>query len=210
MNIDQRLIRQDRSLSVLVLLDCSQSTLETVSGREDDLTILDIAKEATAILAGAVNEIGDPFAIHGFSSNGRSDVQYQRVKDFNDDYDDNAKARLLGLNAGLSTRMGSALRHAKTFLSQQPHRKKLLLMISDGAPADIDVRDPQYLHADTKKAVDELNIEGIIPFCLTIDPDADAYVSQLFGQGHFSVLDCVEQLPEVLPSLFASLTRGAH
>ncbi|KXF80719.1 Rubisco activation protein CbbO [Enterovibrio coralii] len=210
MNIDQRLIRQDRSLSVLVLLDLSQSTMEEVSGRDDKLTVLDIAKEATAILAGAVDEIGDPFAIHGFSSNGRSDVQYQRVKDFYEDYDDSAKARLVGLKAGLSTRMGSALRHAKTFLSQQPQRKKLLLLLSDGEPADIDVRDSQYLHADTKKAVDELNTEGIIPFCLTIDPTADDYVSQVFGKGHYSVLDGVEHLPEVLPSLFASLTRGAH
>ncbi|MDD1780715.1 Rubisco activation protein CbbO [Enterovibrio sp. ZSDZ35] len=210
MNIDQRLIRQDRSLSVLVLLDLSQSTLDTISGRDDDLSILDVAKEATAILAGAVDEIGDPFAIHGFSSNGRSDVQYHRVKDFEDDYDNDAKARLIGLKAGLSTRMGPALRHAKTFLSQQPQRKKLLLLVSDGEPSDVDVRDPQYLHADTKKAVDELNTEGIIPFCLTIDPDADAYVSQVFGKGHFSVLESVERLPEILPSLFASLTRGAH
>ncbi|OEE65772.1 Rubisco activation protein CbbO [Enterovibrio norvegicus FF-33] len=209
MNIDQRLKRQERDLAVLVLLDLSQSTLDAIPNDIESRTILNVAQEATVMLASALDGIGDAFAIHGFSSNGRHDVQYQRVKDFEDEYDDAAKSRLAGIKGGLSTRMGAALRHAKTFLAEQPQRKKLLLLVSDGEPADIDVRDPLYLQADTRRAVEELCSQGVIPYCLTIDPNADNYVCQVFGQGHYTVVDRVTQLPDVLPNLFASLTKRA-
>ncbi|CZF79415.1 nitric oxide reductase activation protein NorD [Grimontia marina] len=207
MNIDQRLIRRERDLAVLVLLDLSQSTMDSLPGDHGDLRVLDIAQEATVMLAKAIDGIGDPFAIHGFNSNGRSDVRYQRFKDFDEAYDDITKSRLAAMEGGLSTRMGAALRHAKTYLAQQPQRKKLLLMISDGEPADIDSRDPLYLQADTKNAIDDVLMQGITPFCLTIDPEADSYVGQIFGEGHYSVLDDTSRLPEVLPHLFASITR---
>ncbi|WP_255555367.1 nitric oxide reductase activation protein NorD [Enterovibrio paralichthyis] len=207
MNIDIRLKRQERDLAVLVLVDLSHSVTEPLP--DSDVTILDIEKEATVMLASAIEGIGDPFAIHAFSSDGRSDVQYQKVKDFDESFDEKAKARLAGMKAGLSTRMGAALRHAKTFLSQQPARKKLLLMISDGMPSDIDVRDPVYLQADTKQAIDEISLQGITPFCLTIDPNADNYIEQIFGFGRFSVLDDAKRLPDILPTLFASITRHA-
>ncbi|USH04018.1 VWA domain-containing protein [Grimontia kaedaensis] len=207
MNIDQRLIRRERDLAVLVLLDLSQSTMDSLPGNHSDLWVLDIAQEAAVMLANAIDGIGDPFAIHGFNSNGRSDVRYQRFKDFDEAYDDTTKSRLAAMEGGLSTRMGAALRHAKTYLAQQPQRKKLLLMVSDGEPADIDSRDPLYLQADTKHAIDDVLMQGITPFCLTIDPDADNYVAQIFGEGHYSVLDDANRLPDVLPNLFASITR---
>ncbi|CZF78877.1 von Willebrand factor type A domain protein [Grimontia celer] len=207
MNIDQRLIRRERDLAVLVLLDLSQSTMDSLPGSHSDIRVLDVAQEATVMLANAIDGIGDPFAIHGFNSNGRSDVRYQRFKDFDEAYDDTTKSRLAVMEGGLSTRMGAALRHAKTYLAQQPQRKKLLLMISDGEPADIDSRDPLYLQADTKHAIDDVLMQGITPFCLTIDPDADSYVAQIFGEGHYSILDNASRLPDVLPNLFASITR---
>ncbi|EOD80652.1 Rubisco activation protein CbbO [Grimontia indica] len=207
MNIDQRLIRRERDLAVLVLLDLSQSTMDVLPGNHCDIRVLDIAQEATVMLANAIDGIGDPFAIHGFSSNGRSDVRYQRFKDFDEAYDDITKSRLAAMEGGLSTRMGAALRHAKTYLAQQPQRKKLLLMISDGEPADIDSRDLLYLQADTKHAIDDVLMQGITPFCLTIDPNADNYVAQIFGEGHYSVLDDANRLPDALPNLFASITR---
>ncbi len=114
---------------------------------------------------------------------------------------------LSGMRGGLSTRIGAALRHAASHLMRQPQQKKLLLLVTDGEPADIDERDPQYLRHDTKKAVDELATQGISTFCLTLDPEADAYVSRIFGPNNYSILDNVRRLPERLPSLFAGLTR---
>jgi nitric oxide reductase activation protein len=203
--VNIRHIRKTRDLAVVVLLDLSASTNETLPG--SDRPVLQLAREATALLAWALDGLGDPFAIHGFSSDGRHDVQYYRFKDFDQPYDDTVKSRLAGMRGGLSTRMGGALRHAGDFLARQARQKKLLLLVSDGEPADIDVRDPQYLRHDTKKAVEELNSRGIITYCLTLDPQADEYVSRIFGANHYTVVDHVQRLPERLPALFMGLTK---
>jgi nitric oxide reductase NorD protein len=203
--INIRYIRKTRDLAVLLLLDLSESTNETLGG--SDRPVIQLAREAVALIAWAMDAIGDPFAIHGFASDGRHDLQYYRFKDFDQAYDDVARARLAGMRGGLSTRMGGALRHGATFLRRQRQQKKLLLMISDGEPADIDVRDPQYLRYDTKKAVEDLATGGVTTYCLTLDPAADEYVSRIFGVNHFSVVDHVQRLPERLPTLFMQLTR---
>lgn len=203
--INIRTERKTRDLAVLVLLDLSESTNETLPG--SDRPVLRLAREATALLSWAIDGIGDPFAVHGFASDGRHDVQYYRFKDFDQPYDDAAKARLAGMAGGLSTRMGAALRHAAGFLRRQPQQKKLILLVSDGEPADIDERDPQYLRHDTKKAVEELAQVGVRTYCLTLDSHADDYVSRIFGVGGYTVVDHVQRLPERLPALFAGLTR---
>lgn len=199
-----RYIRKTRDLAVLVLLDVSASTNEVLPGL--DRPVLQLAREATALLSRAIAGIGDPFAIHGFASDGRHDVQYFRFKDFDQVYDDAAKARLAGMSGQLSTRMGAAMRHAAGYLLRQPQRKKLLLLVSDGEPADIDERDPQYLRFDARKAVEELASRGVISYCLALDPEADEYVARIFGPNRYTVVDHVQRLPEKLPSLFVSLT----
>jgi len=203
--IMMRSVRKIRDISVLVLLDLSESTNETVSGQE--FSVLDLTRQATVLLADAINKIGDPFAIHGFCSDGRHDVEYFRYKDFNQPYDEQPKAKLAGMTGQLSTRMGAAIRHASHHLKQQRSSKKLLLIITDGEPADVDVRDPQYLRYDTKKAVEEAGRSGAITFCMSLDPRADQYVSRIFGAKNYMVVDHVERLPEKLPLLYAGLTR---
>jgi len=205
--INIRVTRHLRDLAVVVLMDLSESTNDPVDA--DDTSgpsVLDLTREATALLAWAIDSIGDPFAVHGFASDGRHDVQYYRFKDFQQGYDDDAKARLAGMRGGLSTRMGAALRHAGWHLSQQPNEKRLILLITDGEPADIDERDPQYLRHDTKKAVEALAARGIQTYCLTLDPNADRYVERIFGESRYSIIDHVKRLPERLPAVFASIT----
>ncbi len=133
-------------------------------------------------------------------------MQYYRFKDFGEPYADEAKARLAGMQGGLSTRMGAALRHAGRHLEQQSSRKRLILLVTDGEPADIDERDPQYLRQDTKHAVDELAARGIHTYCLTLDPEADNYVARIFGPNNYSIVDNIERLPERLPRVFSALT----
>jgi nitric oxide reductase activation protein len=202
--ITMRNVINRRDLSVLVLLDLSESTNELVAGT--DKSILALTREACALVATAINGIGDPYAIHGFASDGRHDVHYFRFKDFNQKFDHEVKERLAGMRGGLSTRMGGALRHAGQHLLKQPERKKLLLVITDGEPADIDERDPQHLRFDTRKAVEELATKGVLTYCLTLDPNADNYVKRIFGANNYTIVDRVERLPEKLPTLFASLT----
>ncbi|MGB0721721.1 MAG: nitric oxide reductase activation protein NorD [Gammaproteobacteria bacterium] len=211
--INIRITRHVRDLSIVVLMDLSESTNEKIGdiaegedGYEEQDSILDLTREATGLLAWAIDSIGDNFAVHGFASDGRHDVQYYRFKDFEQHYDDEAKARMAGMKGGLSTRMGAALRHAGYHLTQQSAQKRLVLLITDGEPADIDERDPQYLRHDAKKAVEDLATQGIYTYCLTLDPDADRYVSRIFGENNFSIVDNVERLPERLPNVFAALT----
>jgi len=197
--------RQQRDLSVLVLLDLSQSTNDIVS--KAGTTVLELAREATALLANAMEQIGDSFAIHGFSSDGRHDVGYYRFKNFDSPYGELAKARLAGMTGKLSTRMGTALRHAGRYLHERHAHKKLVLLITDGEPSDIDVHDPQYLVFDAKKAVEENHRRGIYTYCMSLDPNADAYVSRIFGTRNWTVVDHIQRLPEKLPFLYVRLTH---
>ncbi len=202
--ITMRNVLKTRDLSVVLLLDLSESTNEPMNGSEK--TVLQLTREAATLVATAIEGIGDPFAIHGFASDGRHDVQYYRFKDFNQHFDDEAKSRLAGMKGGLSTRMGGALRHAGYHLLKQQEKRKLVLLVTDGEPADIDERDPQHLRHDTKKAVEELYSTGVITYCLTLDPNADDYVKRIFGANNYTIIDHVDKLPEQLPVLFASLT----
>ena len=202
--ITMRNVLKTRDLSVVLLLDLSESTNEPMNG--SDKTELQLTREAATLVSTAIEGIGDPYAVHGFASDGRHDVQYYRFKDFNQHFDDETKSRLAGMKGGLSTRMGAALRHAGHHLLKQQERRKLVLLLTDGEPADIDERDPQHLRHDTKKAVEELYSTGVLTYCLTLDPNADDYVKRIFGANNYTVIDNVEKLPEQLPTLFASLT----
>ena len=203
--IMMRSVRKTRDISVLVLLDLSESTNEKVAGQEH--TVLELTREACVLLSDAIAKVGDPFAIHGFCSDGRHNVEYFRFKDFDQPYDEKPKAKLAGMTGQLSTRMGAAIRHAAHYLKLQKSSKKLLMVITDGEPADVDVRDPQYLRYDTKKAVEEAGRAGIVTYCMSLDPRADQYVSRIFGARNYMVVDHVERLPEKLPLLYAGLTR---
>lgn len=198
--------RRMRDFSVLVLLDLSESTNDRVPGTFT--SVLDLSREATVLLADAMSQIGDAFAIHGFASNGRHEVEYYRLKDFDRPYDDDARERLAGMRGQLSTRMGAAVRHAGQFLRYRRSARKLVLLVTDGEPSDIDVRDPRYLRADTKKAVDSLSRYGIHTFCMTLDHKADEYVKQLFGERNYMVVDHISRLPERLSMLYMRVTHG--
>lgn len=197
--------RHVRDVAVMTLLDLSESSNDKVRGQ--DYSVLDLTRSASVLLAEALERIGDRFAIHGFCSDGRHDVHYYRFKEFKESWGEKPKARLAGMKGSYSTRLGTALRHAGTELALQPQRKKILFVVTDGEPADQDVRDPQYLRHDAQRAVQALAREGIVTYCLTLDPHADHYVSRIFGPRHFMVLDHVERLPEKLPLLYLGLTR---
>ncbi|MBT4975251.1 MAG: VWA domain-containing protein [Gammaproteobacteria bacterium] len=198
-------VQHVRDVSVNLLMDLSESTNDMVIG--SDKTILELMKESTALLSWAIDKIGDNLTISGFASDSRHDVQYYRFKPFYYSFNDEVKGRLAGIKGGLSTRMGAAIRHAGGDLLTQSSAKKILLILTDGEPADIDVDDPQHLRMDAKKAVEELRSHGIVTFCISLDPNADEYVSRIFGKNRFMVIDNIQKLPERLPQLFISLTK---
>ncbi len=193
-----------RDIAVLLLLDLSASLADVPDGC--DRSILELSQEAVSLLGLAIDGLGDDFAIAGFSSNSRHEVHYQHIKGFSEQWDDGVKARLAAMEAGYSTRMGGALRHAAHYLGARQADKKLLLVLTDGEPSDVDVSDPKLLIQDAAKAVSELDQEGIYTYCINLDPHADEYVQDIFGK-QYTVIDKIERLPEKLPKLFMSLTK---
>ena len=193
-----------RNIAVTLLLDLSASLAEVPHGAEQ--TILELSQEAVSLLAWAIEQLGDPFAIGGFFSNTRHEVRYLHLKGFKEHWDDTVKARLAAMQPGLSTRMGAAMRHAGHYLESQQADKKLLLVLTDGEPFDIDVTDDRLLIEDARKAVLELDQQGIYTYGITLDDKADDYIADIFGH-HYTVIDHVDKLPQKLPELFLSLTK---
>jgi len=193
-----------RDISVMLLLDLSESLNEKAAG--SDQTILELSQEAVSLLAWAVEQLGDPFAIAGFHSNTRHDVRYLHIKGYGERWGDDAKARLAAMQANYSTRMGAAMRHAAHYLEARPADKKLMLILTDGQPSDIDTNDDQLLIEDARQAVKELDRKGIFTYCISLDPKADEYVSGIFGR-QYTVIDNIQRLPEKLPELFLALTK---
>lgn len=192
-----------RNIAVMLLLDLSASISEVPEGCSQ--SILELSQEAVSLLSWAIEALGDPFAIAGFASNTRHEVRYQHIKGFREHWGDAVKARLAAMDAGYSTRMGAAVRHAAHYLENQQADKKLLLILTDGEPSDIDVDDPQLLTQDTRQAVKELDQKGIYTYCISLDPRADEYVRDIFGK-RYTVIDNVQRLPEKLPKVFMALT----
>ncbi|MES2365805.1 MAG: VWA domain-containing protein [Pseudomonadota bacterium] len=193
-----------RDITVMLLLDLSESLNEKAAG--SDQTILELSQEAVSLLAWAIEKLGDPFAIAGFHSNTRHDVRYLHIKGYGEHFNDDVKARLAAMEAGYSTRMGAAMRHAAHYLGARPADKKLMLILTDGRPSDVDAHDERLLIEDARQAVKELDQQGIFPYCISLDPKADEYVGDIFGR-QFTVIDHIERLPERLPQLFMALTK---
>lgn len=193
-----------RDIAVMLLLDLSQSLNETVDASGQ--TILQLSREAVTLLGWAIEQLGDSFAIAGFHSNTRHEVRYLHIKGYGETWDDAVKGRLAAMQAGYSTRMGAAMRHAAHTLERRQADKKLMLILTDGEPADVDVHDARLLIEDAHKAVQELDRQGIYTYCINLDPKADEYVADIFGN-QYAVIDNVQKLPEKLPQLFLALTK---
>ena len=180
------------SMSVLLLLDFSASTSDLANA--SDRTVLDIEKETATAIAAALESTSTRIAIHGFASNGRHDVRYLRIKDFDEPFGEAQRQRLQAQQNAFSTRVGAALRHAATQLDDEDSEAKLLMLITDGEPSDIDVHDSSHLIEDARYAVSGLSARGILSFCFALDKGADRYVRTIFGASRYRVLDDVASL----------------
>ena len=199
-----RMERRHRDLSVLTLLDISESTNDYVRGSK--AKVIDIERQATALLAHAMSGLGDPFAIAAFCSNQREEVRYYRVKDFDSDYDRRSRSFLAGLSGGYSTRLGAAIRHAGADIKTRLTHRRLILVLSDGEPSDIDILDRNYLVEDARDAVHSMAQNGIDVFCVALDTGGENYLTRIFGQRNFVQINKLESLPERLPMLYFRLT----
>ena len=199
----QRQVRRRVSAAVLVLLDLSASTGDALPGGS---SMLALEKQAARLLAHAATVQGRRVAVHGFSSDTRHAVAYQHLLDFGEPLAE-AEARLQAAVPRHSTRLGAALRHAAALLAVQPAEQHLLLMLTDGAPSDIDVADPRYLVEDARHAVREARRRGVELACLATDPQAEAALGRMFGRRYIRIVQTPERLPAQLVALHERLAR---
>jgi nitric oxide reductase NorD protein len=178
--------------SILVLLDLSESANDRVGGAA--LSLLDIEKQA-ALLVASMGHGGDRIAIHGFSSNTRAEVYYYRLLEFGAPLGPTSRAMIGSVRARYSTRMGAALRHATVQLREEPTGQRAILLVTDGAPSDVDVTEPDYLIEDARMAVLEARQAGVQTYCIAVDAAADRYVRRIFGWRNYGIADDPQSLP---------------
>jgi nitric oxide reductase activation protein len=205
-------LRRRRDVVVSFLLDQSSSTARTI-GRHPlqpytrpGRRIIEIEKEGLVLMSEALEAVGDVYSINGFTSEGRRNVKFYVVKDFDEQYTDDVKRRIGGITYQNNTRLGAAIRHATTRLSKQDARTRLLIILSDGRPYDHDYGDARYAREDTREALRQAKIEGITPFCITIDRESETELRDLYGEIGYTIIDDVLSLPERMPGIYRRLT----
>lgn len=223
--------REERDVATLFLLDMSASTDEETEppppledGDEDASEfrvrppeprrrrIIDIQKEALVIMSQALEEIGDLYAIYGFSGHGRKQVELFSVKSFDESLTMAVRGRIGGIEPQRSTRMGAALRQALTYFGPIAARSKHLILLSDGFPQDFDYGDDRrsnvYGLKDTAMALREAEQSGISTFCITVDRAGNDYLRDMCEEKRYLVIDEIDALPLELPKIYSEATRG--
>ncbi len=197
---------QKRDLAVSILLDVSRSTESAVPGHgHGGRSVIDIEREALAALSWGLTACGDDFAIHAFSSLKRDRVYIQCAKRFGEQMSDTIEARIAALKPSHYTRLGAAIRHASAGLAEQARKRRLLLVITDGKPNDLDHYEGRHGIEDSHKAVLEARRAGHAVFGITVDRDGKTWFPRIFGQGGFALIPQPEKLTQALPQIYRQL-----
>lgn len=196
--------RKMRDMSTLILADVS---LSTEAGITQEIRVIDMIQDALMVFSESLHRLQDRFAIYTFSSIKNTKVNFHIIKNFKEKYSDDVRGRIHAIKPGYYTRMGAGIRESAKILAKQQSANKLLLILSDGKPNDVDRYDGRYGIEDTKKAIEEVKKKGITPFCITIDIDAKEYLPYLFGRNSYAVIRDAKKLPKVLPEIYMNLTK---
>ncbi len=194
-----------REAAIALLVDVSASTDAWVAGPR---RIIDVEKEALLVLAEALDALGDRHAILAFSGEGPEAVRLLMVKGFDERSGPEVRRRIAALEPDRYTRSGAAIRHASALLARETARHRLLLLLSDGRPNDVDRYEGRYGVEDTRQAVAEARLSGLHLFCVTVDREAPAYLPSVFGRGAYAVLRQPERLPTVLVDVVRRMLVG--
>ncbi|HBS23687.1 MULTISPECIES: nitric oxide reductase activation protein NorD [Thalassospira] len=194
-------VRRARDLSVAVLVDVSLSTDAWIQ----DQRVLDVEKQALSVLAGGLDECGDEFGIFSFTSRRRDWVRINAIKNFDEEWSRSTQDRIQKLRPGYYTRLGAAIRHVGKLLGDRPHQHRLMLVITDGKPNDIDHYEGRYGIEDSRRAVRECRKAGLGLFGVTVDQRAQDYFPYIFGAGGHAIVSKLENLPAALPRIYRQL-----
>ena len=192
-----------RDLACLLMADLS---LSTDSWIDDHHRVIDVIRDSLFLFGESLTATGDRFGIYGFSSRKRDPVRMHVLKGFDEHYGNRVRGRIQAVKPGYYTRMGAAIRFGCELLGRQPANRRLLLLLTDGKPNDLDKYEGRYGIEDTREAVLEARRMGLQPFCVTIDEHGNDYLPHLFGSSGYVVIRKPTELPKRLPMLYAQLT----
>ena len=187
----------ERNIAVMFMVDMSGSTKGWINDAE---------RESLILLCEALETLGDRYAIYGFSGNTRNRCEVYRIKRFDEDYTEEVKGRICGIQPKDYTRMGVAIRHLTKLLNEVEARTKLLITLSDGKPDDLDGYRSEYGIEDTRMALIEAKQSGIHSFCITIDEEGNEYLPHLYGPVNYTVISEVTKLPLKVSDIYRRLT----
>lgn len=193
----------ERDLAVAFLVDTSRSTEAAVG----ETSVIDVAREALAALAIGIDAAGDQLGIWGFSSLKHDRVFLTRCKGFDDKMGPEITANICALKPGHYTRLGAAIRHASAMLAEQTAARKLLVVLTDGKPNDLDHYEGQHGIEDSRMAVGEARRAGQSLHGVIIDEDGQDWFARIFGRGGFSLMSNPARLPQALPDIYRTLTQ---
>jgi nitric oxide reductase NorD protein len=201
-------IKQERNVVVLLLVDLSRSTGNALASGPSDAgaTVMDVEKEAMVLFCEALGIVGDTFAIAGFSGNGRHCVDYTHIKEFDEPLNDAVRRRISSLSPQRGTRMGAAIRHATAQFEKIQAGVRLMVILGDGFPNDVDYKQG-YAISDTRKAIGEALSRRIHTHAVTVNMQSDARLDDLYGNVHHNVISDVRELPARLLRIYGALTR---
>ncbi len=201
----QQLRTSERDLSCLLLADFSLSTDTWLS---NDARIIDVIRDSLFLFSESLRNTGDQFAIYGFSSRNRGHIRFNTLKNFQESYNGQVRSRIQAIKPGFYTRMGAAIRYATSKLELQDSQQRLLLILTDGKPNDLDRYEGRYGIEDTRRAIHEAKAQGLQTFCITIDDQGGEYLPHIFGNNGYTIIRKPEHLPQKLPILYANLTTN--
>ena len=191
-----------RELAILLLVDVSGSTDTLVT---KTLEVIDVEKIALLLAAEALDALGDRYAMVAFSGKGARGVHLTTIKGFAERNGATVRGRISALAPDANTRLGAAIRHATALLDGQSAGHRLLLILSDGQPNDVDDYQGQYGVEDSRQAINEARGRGVFPFCLTVDREESAYLKRIFGRAGYGILPRPDHLPRVLLDVVRNL-----
>jgi nitric oxide reductase NorD protein len=191
-----------RDLSVAILMDCSRSTEAAVG----ETSVIDTARHALAALAAGIDTAGDRLGLWGFASLRRDRVFLTRAKRFDEAMSRAVTARIGGFRPGHYTRLGAAVRHASAMLAEETAARRLLVVLTDGKPNDLDHYEGTHGIEDSRMAVREARALGQAVHGVIVDADGQDWFARIFGRGGFTLLPEPARLPRALPEIYQTLT----
>lgn len=191
-----------RSFQVCILMDLSLSSDSWVQNKR----ILDIQLESVGLCGLMLEGLSDTISVMGTWSETRHHCYLAPVKDPDSDW--NTYFRNASHISPIGyTRLGPAIRYASSVLAEATAKKKLLILITDGKPTDLDHYEGKYGIEDMRHSLQEAQQLGIFVQALAVDQSAKTHFPQLFNKDKYRILSDPRKLPEQLFKIYYEFAR---